>query len=72
MFQVWGGKPARWQTPSLNRSLISVPGPTEAIKLDLSDGAGDRSDRVHVVLSIFLYMLSFDYMVSFREGSVRC
>lgn len=42
MFQVWGGKPARWQTPSLNRSLISMPGPTEAIKLDLSDGAGDQ------------------------------
>lgn len=42
MFQVWGGKPARWQAPSLNRSLISMPGPTEAIKLDLSDGAGDQ------------------------------
>lgn len=42
VFQVWGGKPARWQTPSLNRSLISLPGPTEAIKPDLSDGAGDQ------------------------------
>lgn len=35
-------KRARWQAPSLNRSLISTPGPTEAIKLDLSDGTGDQ------------------------------
>lgn len=38
-----GRKHARWRVPSLNRSLISTPGPTEAIKLDLSDGAGDQS-----------------------------
>lgn len=40
--QAQGGEHARWQAPSLNRSLISMPGPTEAIKLDLSDGAGDQ------------------------------
>lgn len=28
--------------PSPNKSLISMPGPTEAIKLDLSDGAEDQ------------------------------
>ena len=43
VFQAQGGNHARWRVPSLNRSLISTPGPTEAIKLDLSDGAGDQS-----------------------------